>query len=96
MSSPLPFPSSDDVEMTGTPTKALPSTPKARRTDASRPGTVARRALGLAGSARASASAGKILVNVTLAQVNDPAFFSPFFVGLAPSHTDPCTTQWRR
>ena len=66
MSSPLPFPSSADDDMNGTPNRksSLPRgsssvTPIRRRPDdLSRPGTVARRALAVPPSSRGSANRG--------------------------------------
>src|SRR5258707_1339423 len=69
MSSPLPFPSSDDVDMNGTPVRKSslprgpsPATPIQRRQgDLSRPGTVARRALVVPSSSRGSENGGTAL-----------------------------------
>jgi len=66
MSSPLPFPSSDDVDMNKTPDRksSLPRgsssvTPiRRRQDDLSRPGTVARRALAVPSSSRGSPNRG--------------------------------------
>lgn len=64
MSSPLPFPSSADDDMNGTPDRKSSQprgsvTPiRPRQGDLSRPGTVARRALAVPSSSRASANGG--------------------------------------
>ena len=66
MSSPLPVPSSDDIDMNGTPVRksllprgSSPVTPiQPRQDDLSRPGTVARRALAVPSSSRDSANGG--------------------------------------